>query len=92
MTAKKISELLRVYEDLEKTLRGLRTAAEKVGHDSIMSINVRKLILQLSKSKRKIEQKIGSSLVYEKEYLKKRFGKLGPKVRKTRTTTSARVN
>jgi len=55
-----LNELLRVYHDLEKTIKGLRSTAEKhMAHDSCLShINLKKLISQLSRSKKKIERKL----------------------------------
>jgi hypothetical protein len=69
----KINELIRVYQDLEKTLRGLKDTAGKSAESSLRQINVRKLIVQLSRSKRRLERKIGNTLLLEKQHLKKRI-------------------
>jgi ribosomal protein S21 len=71
-----ISELVKAYEDLEKTLRVLKKNCEKnlVDADSTLrQINVRKLIDQLSRSKKKLERKIGNTILLEKQSLKKRI-------------------
>lgn len=69
-----ISELVKAYEDLEKTLRVLKANCERnfVGESSLRHINVRKLITQLSRSKKKLERKIGNTILLEKQSLKKR--------------------
>jgi hypothetical protein len=74
----KINELVRVYHDLEKTLKQLRQTAEKnlALESSLRHINVRKLITQLSRSKRRIERKIGNTLLLEKQHLKRRLQEL----------------
>ncbi len=75
MKNRKINELLRVYHDLEKTLKQLSASAEKNLHieSSLRQINVRKLINQLSRSKRRLERKIGNTLLLEKQHLKRRL-------------------
>jgi hypothetical protein len=80
--AKKLNELVGVYEDLEKTLKGLRASAILHGSNSLKQINLHKLIAQLSKSKRKIERKISSTLVHEKAQLSYRLGNWAPKLNK----------
>ncbi len=60
----KLHELIRVYQDLERTLRALKQNAER--SVAAESINMRKLIERLSKSKRRLERKIGSSLLSKK--------------------------
>lgn len=76
MSAKngKLSELIRVYQDLERTLRALTSNAER----SLVaeSINMRKLVERLSKSKRVLERKITEALAAEKEHIRKRFHRL----------------
>jgi len=68
----KLDELVKVYHDLEKTLRGLKAMAERA-ECHLGTINVRKLITQLSLSKRRIERKIGNTLLLDKRHLKRRF-------------------
>ncbi len=60
----KLHELIRVYQDLERTLRALKENAER--SVAAESINMRKLIERLSKSKRRLERKIGSTLISKK--------------------------
>ena len=70
-----LSELVRVYEDLEKTLRDLKSTYGK--HDGAFpQINVRKLISQLSRSKKKLERKIGNTILLEKQQIKRRIRQL----------------
>ncbi len=69
----KLHELIRVYQDLEHTLQGLRRSVEKNAEHSLRNINVRKLMVQLARSKRRLERKIGNTLLIEKQHLKKRL-------------------
>ena len=69
----KLDELVRVYHDLERTLLDLRHTVEKNAESSLKNINVRKLMVQLSRSKRRLERKIGNTLLLEKQHLKKRL-------------------
>jgi hypothetical protein len=86
---KRLSELVSVYEDLERTLRRLKTSALQTSGNSLMQINVRKLIVQLSKSKRKIERKISSTLLSERAQIVHKLDqwtpRLGSKISKKRT-------
>ena len=70
---RRLHELLRVYQDLEKTLKHLKQSAERTTETSLAPINVRKLIVQLSRSKRRLERKIGNTILLEKQHLKKRI-------------------
>ena len=70
---KKFIELIRVYHDLEKTLKGLRKRVEKNSPHGLSNINVRALIHQLTRSKRQLERKIGNTLLLEKQHLKRRL-------------------
>jgi len=72
---RKVNELVRVYQDLEKTLKALRENCERnLGLDSsLRHINVRKLIVQLSRSKKHLERKIGNTILLEKQQFKKRI-------------------
>ena len=70
---KDINELIRVYQDLERTLRGLKASLEKNTENSLKQINVRALIVSLSRSKRRLERKIGNTLLLEKQHLKKKL-------------------
>ncbi len=67
-----LGELLRVYQDVERTLKSLRASAGPLD-PSQYPINLKKLITQLSRSKRQIERKIGDTLFQEKQNLKRRF-------------------
>lgn len=69
---KSIDELLRVYEDLERTLRSIRRA----GENNVYPINVRKLIDQLSRSKKRIERKIGNKILLKRQNLRRRIKRL----------------
>lgn len=77
--AKRLSELVSVYEDLEKTLKGLKARTLIHGGNSLREINIQKLITQLSKSKRKIERKISTTLVNEKAQMKNQLSKWAPR-------------
>ena len=79
--AKKLSDLVNVYEDLEKTLRGLKANALLHSGNSLREINIQKLITQLSKSKRRIERKISTTLVSEKAQMRSQFNKWAPKLK-----------
>ena len=72
----KLNELLRVYEDLENNLKVLKRTVKRNSDPSLLNINVKKLIGQLSRSKRRLERKIGNTLLLEKQYLKKRIGNI----------------
>lgn len=69
---RRINRLIQVYQDLEKTLRSLKQNTNGM-LESQTAINIRKLILQLSISKRRLERKIGNTLLIEKQHLKKRI-------------------
>jgi len=69
---RKLNELVRVYQDLEKTLKNLKKSAERA-ETTLGHINVRKLISQLSRSKRRLERKIGNTILLEKQHLKRRI-------------------
>jgi hypothetical protein len=73
---KKLDELLRVYEDLEHTLKALTHAAERRAESSLKQINVKKLVSQLSHSKKKIERKLGSRFQIKKLSFKTRWDRL----------------
>lgn len=69
----KFSDLIRVYQDLERTIKGLRASVEKNTETSLRNINVRALIVQLTRSKRRLERKIGNTILLEKQQFKRRF-------------------
>ena len=73
---RRLTELVKVYQDLEKTLKHLKESAGRTTETSLSHINVRKLIVQLSRSKRRLERKIGNTLLLEKQHLKKRIRNL----------------
>lgn len=75
---KKLSELVSVYEDLERTLKRLKTNALLQRENSLMQINIQKLITQLSKSKRKIERKISHTLLIERSQIRHQLDKWAP--------------
>lgn len=68
---KKFSELLRAYEDLESMLSKLKASVPREVLN--IPIDVRKLIDQLSRSKKRLERKIGNTLLLEKEHLTSRI-------------------
>lgn len=70
-----VLKLIQVYQDLERTLRKLkkREAESKKGAGPIQPINMYKLISQLSRSKKKLERKIGNTLLLEKQQLKRKI-------------------
>lgn len=69
----KLNELVRVYHDLERTIRSLRASMEKNAESQLKQINVKALIIQLARSKRRLERKIGNTLLLEKQHLKRRL-------------------
>lgn len=73
LTKDPVAELIRVYQDLERTLRDLKKTYDESAVTSIQYINVKKLIEQLSRSKKKLERKINNTLLLEKQQLKRRF-------------------
>ena len=74
MSNRKIHDLVQVYRDLESTLKHLKRNAERsLAMDSSPQINVRKLISRLSRSKKKLERKIGNTLLLEKQHFKRRL-------------------
>ncbi len=72
MSDAKLSDLFKVYHDLEKTLTQLRKQAEKRLHRD-MPIDVKKLIRQLNRSKQRLERKIGNTILLEKQEMRRRF-------------------
>lgn len=66
-----MSELIRVYQDLERTLKNLRQLAPNGPQAAVRQVNLPRLIDQLSQSKRRIERKIRNTLLLEKEGLKR---------------------
>jgi len=77
---KRLGELISVYEDLEKTLKNLRSTALSHGQNSAMQINLHKLVSQLSKSKRKIERKISHTLLHERDQIRHQLEKWAPRL------------
>lgn len=67
-----LGDLIKIYHDLERTLRGLRLKTS-CGQEALKNIDVRKLILQLKRSKRRLEQKIGNTLLVERQHLRRRL-------------------
>ena len=74
MKKSKINDLILIYGDLEKTLKVLKQSAERNAETS--QINVKKLINRLSRSKKKIERKIGNTILLKNQKFKKRIGDL----------------
>lgn len=97
---KKLIELVSVYEDLERTLKKLKTKPLLHGDNSLMQINIQKLITQLSKSKRNIEKKISHTVLTERIQIQHQINKWAPKIssrlsrtgKKTRVKTEKRIN
>lgn len=79
-TSKKLEELVRVYEDLENTLKILRRKG-LTERSPLHQINVRKLVAQLSRSKRRLERKISNTILLEKQVLKRRLRSFIPATR-----------
>lgn len=77
---KALSELLGVYDDLEQTLKRLRARSLLQVENSLMQINVKELINQLSKSKRTIERKITEALINDRSPLAHRIDKWAPRL------------
>ncbi len=75
----KVTELIRAYEDLEAMLKKLKASVPR----GVMNlpIDVRKLIAQLSRSKRRLERKIGNTLLLEKEHLTTRLKGIASQLR-----------
>ncbi len=74
MKSPKMDQLLRVYEDLEGVLKHLKKEGERRSQfGSHHSIDIRKLVDQLSRSKKKLERKIGNKLLLEKQTIKRRL-------------------
>ena len=71
MVEDKIGNLVRVYQDLERTLRNLKQVHR--GNGSVPNINLKKLINQLSVSKKRMERKIGNTVLLEKQNFKNRI-------------------
>ena len=65
---------MRVYTDLEKTIKGLKATSRREAECALLHIDVKKLIQQLSRSKKRLERKIGNTLLLEKQHLKRRLG------------------
>jgi transposase len=71
----RLGELIRIYQDLEKTLKELKKRYDKYEKldARFAHLDLRKLIAQLSRSKKKLERKIGNTLLLEKQHLKRRI-------------------
>jgi len=97
---KKLIELVSVYEDLERTLKKLKTKPLLHGDNSLMQINIHKLITQLSKSKRNIEKKISHTVLTERVQIQQQITKWAPKIssrlsrngKRNRLKTEKRIN
>ncbi len=72
MSDAKLSDLMKVYHDLERTLTGLRKSAEKHLQRDV-PIDLKKLINQLNLSKQRIERKIGNTILLEKQHMGRRL-------------------
>ncbi len=72
---RKLMELVRVYQDLERTLRELKSVAGNRAGAPLKHIDVRSLIDRLSQSKRRLERKIGNTLVLETDQMKRRIAR-----------------
>lgn len=67
----RIEQLLRVYEDVESLLRTLKQKESQMR--GAHAIDVRKLIEQLARSKKRLERKIGNTLLLEKHNIKRKI-------------------
>ena len=63
----RLTEWVRTYLDLDKTMGALFHQSEKL--EPMLRINVTRLIQQLSASKRKLERRISNRLLLEKHHL-----------------------
>lgn len=71
-----LQELVRVYQDLERTLRELKSLAGNHARISpLKHIDMRHLIDRLSQSKRRLERKIGNTLSLETDQMKRRLSR-----------------
>jgi hypothetical protein len=71
---RKLLELVRVYQDLERTLRELKlVAGSRPRISPLKHIDVSHLIDRLSQSKRRLRRKIGNTLVLETDQMKRRI-------------------
>ena len=83
---RKVKELIRLYTDVEKTLRGLQKNYLQRTTDSVLPrINVRKLVVQLAHSKKRIERKLGNTLLLEKQILRRKLKSLKANLRVSST-------
>lgn len=69
----RLEQLWRAYEDLERMISLLKRRRAIMGEASLRSIDVTKLLEQLARSKRRLERKIGNTLLLEKENLQRRL-------------------
>lgn len=69
----RLEQLWRAYEDLERVMAALKKRRALLGEVSLRSIDVTKLLDQLARSKRRLERKIGNTLLLEKEHLQKKL-------------------
>ena len=79
----KIVEWLKAYIDVERTLKLLSQSYTHAGglEARLRSINVRKLLDQLSLSKRRLERKIGNTILLERNHLRKRIRRFTSSIR-----------
>lgn len=75
MKCKKKVELIRAYRDLEKTLAKLNNKSRRLKYMDPMlhQINLKKLVIQLTLSKRRLEAKLSNSILLEKQKLKRKI-------------------
>lgn len=69
---KGVDELVRVYEDLERTLKSLSKGSTAAGYP----INLRKLVEQLSRSKKRLERKIGNQLLLKRQNIRRKIKRI----------------
>lgn len=81
MSDAKLSDLMKVYHDLEKTLAHLKKSAEKHLHRDV-PIDLKKLIRQLNRSKQRLERKIGNTILLEKQQMGRRLRTVVASIRK----------
>lgn len=69
----KVVPVLRAYRDLEAVLRKLKRRADLEESPLSKVIDLKKLIEQLYVSKRRLERKIGNTILLEKEKRQRRW-------------------
>lgn len=71
----KVTELVKVYRDVERLLSKLKKSIENSPSED-PPIDLYKLMERLNQSKKKLERKIGNTILLEKQQIRKRFKKV----------------